>query len=289
MKKALLATGLLAVTFGACTKKESSKLPAPVVDTVYLDTNHHVTIDTSIIISGISDIRINSWGTGSIDMTVLRTMGLEQKVSMMISGLPENAKPEWSAESGYTTFNTTLMLDMMFVKRGTYPITIASKTEKGKTTDYNVNLIVDTLTTREANALFVSKLHSAFRTTDPILDSVVYSSTTIFNDLTKSSLYLRNVVLSYDQSLTNYFVSYLPSNSNNHVKILFDAETGMMIIPEQEVNGRSLSGGTQKTFTVSGVGKVNLEKYTYEFTYTTEYDDAGTKVVKAYKLEGTTF
>lgn len=289
MKKVLLATGLLALTFGACTKKESTKIPAPVIDTVYLDTNNHMAVDTSIIISGISDVRVNPWGSASLDLTVLRTMGLEQKVSMMITGLPENAKAEWSAQSGYTTFNTSLMLDMMFVKRGTYELKIASQTEKGKTTDYSINLVVDTFTTREANAMFISRLQSAFRTTDPIIDSVVYSSTSTYNDLTKSSLYLRNVVLSYDKSLTNYFISYLPTNSNNHVMIEFNAETGDLTIPEQQVNGRSISGGIQKTFTISGVGKVNLEKSMYEFTYTTEHDDAGTTVVKSYKLEGTTF
>lgn len=286
MKKVLLASTLLAFTFGACTKKESTKLPAPVIDTVYVDTNKHITpIDTSVIISGISDVRTGSWNTSTLNLSVMRSMGLEQKVSMMISGLPENVKAKWSATSGYTTFNTTLTLNTMFVKAGVYPVKIASMTEKGKTTDYNVNLVVDSMTKRECNMLFLTRINNAMSTTDPILDSIVYVSTTTINDLANSQLNLRNVVLSYDKTLTKNFMTYYPS-SNFHIKVDFDCETGALAIAEQDINGRSTSGNILKTFKVYGAGKVDLATNKYWITYSTEHDDAGSNVVKTYKIEG---
>ena len=64
MKKTLLGCSILAITFGACTKKESTKLPPPVIDTVYVDTSKPVTpIDTSIIISRISQFANNTIST----------------------------------------------------------------------------------------------------------------------------------------------------------------------------------------------------------------------------------
>lgn len=286
MKKTLLGCSILAITFGACTKKESTKLPPPVIDTVYVDTSKPVTpIDTSIIISGISDIRGNNWDEMTLGLSVMRTKGLEQKVSMMISGLPENAKAKWSAVSGYTTFNTTLMLDMMFVKSGTYPLTIASTTESGKTKDYNVNLVVDSMTKRECNNAMLQRISNVLQTTDPSIDSVVYSNTTIMNDLANSQINLRNAVLSFDKDFSKNYMTYYPS-SNFHIKVDVNCEDGTLTIAEQDITGRSSFGGVIKTFKVYGTGKIDLATNKYWITYATEHDDAGSNVVKTYKVEG---
>ncbi len=287
MKKTLLGCTILAITFGACTKKESTKLPPPVIDTVYVDTHsHNMPIDTSVIIAGISDLRSVNWDEVSLDLSVMRTKGLEQKVSMMVSGLPENANAKWSAVSGYTTFNTSLMLDMMFVKSGTYPLTIASTTESGKTKDYTVNLVVDSMTTRECNnALLNTAGGGSLSTTDPAIDSVVYMFTNLQNDFNNSQLSLRNVVLSFDMMPTKNFLSY-SSISSYHVKIDVNCEDGTLTIPEQEITGRSSSGSILKTFTISGTGMIDLKDHKYWITYSTEHDDAGSNVVKTYKVQG---
>jgi hypothetical protein len=242
-------------------------------------------IDTSVIIEGISDLLGINWDEVSLDLSVMRTKGLEQKVSMMVSGLPENAKAKWSAASGYTTFNTSLMLDLMFVKSGTYPLTIASTTGSGKTKDYNVNLVVDSMTKRECNNALLSNASGSLSTTDPAIDSVVYTFTTLQNDFNNTQLSLRNVVLSFDMMPTKNFLSYSPT-SNYHVKININCEDGTLTIPEQEVTGRSISGGNMTTFTISGTGMIDLKDNSYWITYSTEHDDAGSNVVKTYKVHG---
>ena len=286
MKKTLLGCTILAITFGACTKKESTKLPPPVTDTVYVDTHSHsMPIDTSVVIAGISDLLGINWDEVSLDLSVMRTKGLEQKVSMMVSGLPENAKAKWSAASGYTTFNTSLMLDLMFVKSGTYPLTIASTTESGKTKDYTVNLVVDSMTKRECNNALLSNASGSLSTTDPAIDSVVYTFTTLQNDFNNTQLSLRNVVLSFDMMPTKNFLSY-SATSNYHVKVNINCEDGTLTIPEQEVTGRSMSGGNTEMFTISGTGMIDLKDNSYWITYSTEHDDAGSNVVKTYKVHG---
>jgi hypothetical protein len=286
MKKTLLGCSILAITFGACTKKESTKLPPPVIDTVYVDThNHSMPIDTSVVIAGISDLLGINWDEVSLDLSVMRTKGLEQKVSMMVSGLPENAKAKWSAASGYTTFNTSLMLDLMFVKSGTYPLTIASTTESGKTKDYTVNLVVDSMTKRECNNALLSNASGSLSTTDPAIDSVVYTFTTLQNDFSNTQISLRNVVLSFDMMPTKNFLSY-SATSNYHVKVNINCEDGTFTIPEQEVMGRSMSGGNTEMFTISGTGMIDLKDNSYWITYSTEHDDAGSNVVKTYKVHG---
>lgn len=286
MKKTLLGCTILAITFGACTKKESTKLPPPVIDTVYVDThNHSMPIDTSVVIAGISNLLGINWDEVSLDLSVMRTKGLEQKVSMMVSGLPENAKAKWSAASGYTTFNTSLMLDLMFVKSGTYPLTIASTTESGKTKDYTVNLVVDSMTKRECNNALLSNASGSLSTTDPAIDSVVYTFTTLQNDFSNTQISLRNVVLSFDMMPTKNFLSY-SATSNYHVKVNINCEDGTLTIPEQEVMGRSMSGGNTEMFTISGTGMIDLKDNSYWITYSTEHDDAGSNVVKTYKVHG---
>lgn len=282
MKKVILGASVLALTLGACTKKKSTVLPPPEVDTVFVDTS--MPIDTNVIISGISDARVDNWGTTMMGFEVRRTTGLEQKVTMNIAGLPANAKAEWSAMSGYTTFNTSLTIKSNFVKSGTYPLSISSLTEKGKTKDYKVNLVVDSLTKRECNQMIQGNILSSLSTTDPSLDSVVYTFTSISNEVAKTQLYLRNVVLSFNTLPSENFMSYNPLTSNYHVKISFNCEDGKFTIPEQEVQGRS-NTGVLKMFMIAGEGMVNLEKGTYSFTYTTEHED-GTTVVKAYTMEG---
>jgi len=288
MNRIVLALGLLALTFTACEKKKSSILPPPEVDTVYIDTNVYVPVDTSLTISGISDVRTTPWSEVVLPITVMRNIGLEQKVTMSISGVPENVKAKFSAVSGYTTFNTNLMLDVRFAAPGTYEMKIVSVSETGKTKDYILHLVIDTMTNRETNALFLDKILSASMYTTDSTDSIFYQQTYVLNNPFENQLYLRNLVLHYTPLLTQYYVSYMTgANANYHVKVIVDLENGKLVIPDQIIQGRSWQGAQFKDFTVSGSGTIDVEKGLYTITYETIFDDNGSFVMSEYTITGT--
>lgn len=287
MKKTLLVFTLAAFALGSCTKKESTEV-VTVTDTVYkepADTTKPV--DTSLTISGIRDIRTMVWDESALNITVNRNSGAEKKVTMNISGLPERTEAKFTSNSGYTTFNTILNVNTMFTAPGTYPLTISSETEDGKTMDYNVNLVVDTPTSKECKDMLIGSIINGLTTIDTTKDSVVYSGTSVLNNTLDGELYLYNMMLHYENSNFNTFRTFSTGAGNNfHVEMMFDCETGMMSIPEQEVQGRSVSGGRTEMFKISGTGMVDIENGTYYISYMTEYDDNGTAVVSYLTIKG---
>lgn len=283
MNKVLLAIAALAFTFTACEKKKSSILPPPEVDTVYIDTTKPV--DTSLTISGISDVRTTPWSQVTLPITVMRNNGLEQKVAISVSGLPEGVKAEFSANSGYTTFNTFLTLEVGFLKPGTYDLKIMSASETGKSKDYSIQLVIDSVSKREANTLFIQRLTGGTQTLDST-DSVVFTQTGLINNTLEHQLYLRNVVLQFSNTLTDFYYSYIQTNSLYHVKFNVDVTTGMITIPAQTIQGRAWSGGNLMDFTIIGTGGFDFDKGQYYINYTTTYDDNGTLVSNNYTLIG---
>ncbi|HEY9178326.1 MAG TPA: hypothetical protein VIN07_11570, partial [Flavipsychrobacter sp.] len=247
MNKIVLALGLLALTFTACEKKKSSILPPPEVDTVYIDTTKPV--DTSLTIAGISDVRTTPWSEVVIPITVMRNVGLEQKVTMSISGLPAGVKAEFSANSGYTTFNTNLTLEVGFLNPGTYDLKIMSASETGKSRDYTIQLVVDSVSKREVNMLFLQHMTGALQTVDST-DSVVFTQTGITNNTMEQQLYLRNVVLQFSNNSSEFYYSYIQTNSLYHVKFNVDVTTGIITVPVQTIQGRQWQGGNLMDFTI---------------------------------------
>lgn len=282
MRKLLLVLTAAVFAFGSCTKKDSTQV-------VYIeDTSHHheeEMIDTSLTISGISDIRSGVWGEQFINITVNRNSGLERKVTMSISGLPENVKAEFSSISGYTSFNTILMLDVMFAKPGVYPLTISSTTDDGKKMNYDVNLTIDSPTKKECNDMLLDAILGSLSTEDVAKDSVVFTSTFIQLNFLENELYLNNVVLRYSDTASRYYRTFSTGNSF-HVMLNFDCITGKLIIPEQEVEGRALGSANLETFKISGEGTLNVADGTYHINYITEYDDNGTTVISSLILKG---
>lgn len=285
MKKVLLALTALSLTFGAC-QKNTSTLP-PVTDTVYIDSNAgKEKIDTSVTIAGIKDIRMNPWGMFTLPITVNRNVGESQKVSMMISGVPANVKAKFSAETGYTSFNTNLMIESMFQAPGTYPITIASSSAMGKTVDYTVNLVVDSVTKKESNDMFISSIINTLSYKDTMRDSVVYMGSNLYLHTLENELYIRNMLLHYDDNAAMRYYSFSPTNSSYQVKFMYDGNTGELTIPQHEVQGRSATFGNMATFTVSGKGKVNPVDGTFYIMFTTSFDDGGNIVTSHYTAMG---
>ncbi|MBZ0098494.1 MAG: hypothetical protein K8F30_05390 [Taibaiella sp.] len=283
MNRILLAVTALAFTFTACEKKKSSILPPPEVDTVYIDTNKPV--DTSLTIAGISDVRTTPWSEVTLPITVMRNNGLEQKVTMSISGLPEGVKAKFSSVTGYTTFNTNLMLEVGFLEPGTHELKIMSVSETGKSREYTIQLVVDSMTKREANVLFLSRIQAATLQTVDSTDSVIYMQTYILNNTIENQIYLGNVVLQFSNNLSDHYRSYMPG-SNYHVQLSVDVNKGTIEIPLQLIQGRSWIGGVITDFTITGSGMIDIDNGQYTITYTTIHDNGGTLVTNEYTMIG---
>ncbi|MCB0697353.1 MAG: hypothetical protein KDC07_08310, partial [Chitinophagaceae bacterium] len=145
------------------------------------------------------------------------------------------------------------------------------------------NLTVDTLTTKESNAMLYSSLSNPLSSKDTTTDSVLYTTTYIYNNIAESQLYLRSLLLAYNDLTSKRYVSYSATTSY-HIKINFDSETGMLTIPDQLIEGRTITNGNMATFTVKGEGKIDLKKNMAEILYTTSYDDGTGIVTQSYKL-----
>lgn len=282
MKKLLLLAAAFVFTFSACKKKESTILPSPETDTVYVKPA--IRTDSSIAIDGIKEIRTTSWDEYTLPLTIQRIHGLERRVSMSVSGLPEHVKAEFSSTSGYTTFNTNLLLNIMFVTPGTYPLTITGSTDQGKM-DYTVNFVVDSLTTDECNTKFINQISGAPRTWELALDSVIPANTGINYDPLKKELSVFFLALSYDDDFSKYYMTSF-SSQPGRVRLTVNCDNGTLEIPAQTVEGYSISGSSSKTFTISGNGHIDIEKGIYTITYTTQHIDGGNTVTKHFRLEG---
>lgn len=283
MKKLLLAFAIAPLLFASCAKKKITPIP-PEVKTVYLDTSKTAATDTSLIITGMKELRTVNWASFTLPLQVTRTKGEQQLISMSISGLPENTEHEWSSPTGYPNFSTNLKLEMNFVKSGTYPVTVAATTASGKSKNYNVNLVVDTMTTKECNAFYNAYASTSFKNRDIAIDSVVYIANSIFHQYNK--LHVQDIVLNYDADPTKYY--RLLFNTLEEVPVLLvNCEDGTITIPEKVVRGLSWSGNSFKNFTVSGSGKIDLQKGTITINYTTSFDNNGTPAVRTFRLEGT--
>lgn len=284
MKKVILCCTLLALTFASCTKKQSTTLPSVETDTIFLN-NPIKPLDTTVIISGIKDINTVSWADFSLPLSIMHLYSPSQKVSMTVEGFPENVKAEWSSVSGITNFNTNLNLKVRFAKPGSYPLTISSYTEKGKTTDYTVNFVIDTQTKRQCNKMFYNmSLDSpfAFLTTDLQLDSIIPSNTFCYHDALEDKLYMSNILLSFDKDISKWYYVF---NGNTDVEFTLDCTNGTISIPKQEVVGNPLSGTQSTTFSLWGSGQYLIDEGIMRIFYTTEHDNNGTTVTKRLKMD----
>ena len=285
MNKLLYPLLTLVVFVSACTKKQSTIIPPPVIDTVYIDTSK-LALDTTVLVSGVSDVRVESWSEITVPIKVLHVNGPGQKVSMMIKGLPENISAEWSAETGYTNFTTILTLNTEFVEPGSYPVTILCLTEKGLSKEYDITLVVDSIPKGDCNNLFSSAvITNTFILTDAVLDTVVnMPGVYIYHNLSKRELFLNNIYLSFGADFTQQF-GYIGANGNEQLAISFDCNTGTVIMPEQEVEGARFSNGDLKKIKISGIGRFNPDTDLLELTYMSEYDEGGTAIVKTFGLK----
>lgn len=280
MKKSLLLLLSFVLVFTACKKKKSDELPASQTVTVYTNKGY----DSTIFLSGVSNITVTSWGASSLNVMIERAMGPVQKVSLAATGMPTNAKHEWTAPSGYTPFSSMLNLNTWFVKAGTYPVRINGTTEQGVSKDFNVNIIVDSLTRTECMSKFLQNAGGTMENIDVARDTVL-STFTVFYQSDNETLSMDYFWFNYDDDLTKAYrknVSVLEKDVN----VTFDCETGMLTIPEQEISITSRSGGNVKLFKIKGEGKYDPIAGMMDVSYTTEFDDNGTVKTNNFKIKG---
>lgn len=283
MKKLLLVFTIAAVISAGCAKKKITPIQ-PEVQTVYLDTNMHMLpIDTSIVISGLSDMNTTPWGQFTLPLSIIRTTGPQQLLTMTITGLPNNTRHEWSSESGYPSFNTDLHLDMQFVKAGSYPLKISGRMENGRSKNYDVTLLVDSMTQRECNAKFYAYINPTFKTIEPLIDSTIYENTNVY--FHEGKLLTGDIVLVFDYDPNNYY-RMVTATVEDFLTMNMDCENGILTILPQEVVGYSQGGAGLKNFIVSGSGKIDLKTNAITINYTTTFDNNGTPATRNYTLVG---
>lgn len=297
LKNSTLLLFAALILAGSCTKKPSTVIPEKVTDTLYIDTTKVDTsnVDTSFILH-VSDMMINQVGKTNLWIEVIRNTATEKKVNLSFKDMPANIKAEFSQDGGYPDFTSNLMLDVMFMRPGVYPIKIVATPEGGKAKEYAVKLTVDTMEKKECNTM----LSTSFKTigtnfNGSVFDSMFYfSQTSLFvNNQYGGGVFLRNLPLYTDSVANNAYMTLRstnlgdPLNNNAHVIMMLDCDSGKIDIPLQEVVGRKVSGpANNQNFIVWGSGTINAKQKTYEITYYTQPTVAGTPVPISYVMKG---
>ncbi len=273
-----LAIGAIAIT--SCKKQKNDVIPPKDTATVVEEV-----VDTSTTISGIANIHLPIFGINNANIQVMRNSGLEEKVTLSVTGVPQTMEVKFRPASGYTSFSSTLRAVSRITPPGMYPITITSTTESGKKRDYKIDLVVDTPTKRECEiAIFNILRTNQFQTRDTSIDSIVDQNASIVTSSQDNEIYLRNMILVFDQSPFNTFRTF-NSNSFFHVMIKYDCYTGTATIPMQKIEGRPLGGGVIKEFEIWGTGKADTKNNILKINYTTRLDDTTNPATNSYTLE----
>lgn len=262
------------VTIAACKKKEDKTLVSPPVENPVIPE----VIDTSYYLSGIKDIHAYPIGSFSMEFSGVHTDGIQRKLNLSLTGLPDKAEANFTMQTGFTPFSDKIDITTKFLSPGTYPISITSTPDKGEVKTYDVNLRVASMNTKDCDQLFLdaqppNTVGNTIRCYDTNGNALDYSPYLQFNPTT-GELNLSRVILSYDA--TNPIRSYLSLfnvtlDNNKPVRLKVDCnDGGKLIIPEQVVTGyRAIQADTIE-FNISGSGNINIDNRTWNITYTTD-------------------
>lgn len=282
---------------GACTKKPSNVIPEKVTDTIYVDTTKMDTsnVDTTYVVKGIADMHVSTVGKDVFSFEIVRNSGEHRKITLSMTGLPDKVKAKWTNESGYADFISMVELDVMFLPPGKYPVKLMTTAEGHKTKVFEFNLVVDTLTDKEAVSLltFALKVPTTQFNSSMFDSSFYYTSFGMYTHPGNGMAYLRSLPLYTDSVAANGYVTLRNVvndlyATNAHVNIILDADSGKIIIPEQEVVGRKVppAPATPVNFIIYGEGMVDAKTKTYSITYYTQPVIAGTPVPASFSVKG---
>lgn len=276
-----IALLLIAVTIVITScKREKQDITSPLspLDSARLFT------DTSYIISGVNDLKMPSYGIDSLNLSAHHTDGIQRRVKLSLSGLPENARSNFTTQSGYTPFNTQINMKMKFVKPGTYPLTLTAVPDIGNTKTFNVNLRVEEMEQNDCDALFAYNQLAGINLYDDKGTRLYNFASYLTYDYQIKRIYLLRLLLSADQhnTLSGSYVSTDNINvgveETDAVQLSINCNDGTLTIPPQSIRGIRQNPRDTLYFNVSGSGKINVENNTYDIIYKA---DAAT-----YKLTG---
>lgn len=128
--KVLLAFLLPVALFSSCGKDDEDN--PPVVPASSFD----------FIISGVSDVNVNRNKSVTLPLSVELKSGNQEAVTLSVSGLPQNVRDSFYAQSGTPTFGTALTLIANGAPIGSSEITLNAKSASGVTKDYKFKLNV---------------------------------------------------------------------------------------------------------------------------------------------------
>jgi hypothetical protein len=112
------------------------------------DDNNPVidTTSTTMVysIGGVSDVKIASNGyKAELPLAIALTSGFAEKVTLSLSGLPDNVKHEFTTPAGLPTYKSTLTIRSHDAAPGTYPVTLSGATAANTKKNVNFNLVID--------------------------------------------------------------------------------------------------------------------------------------------------
>lgn len=296
LKHSLLFLFAVLIVAGSCTKKPSTVIPEKEIDTVYLDTANKDTsnVDTTFVVN-VSDIIAMPVGNANMIIEVMRRVATEKKIMLSLKDVPANVEAKFSRDGGYPDFTSTLMMDFMFQPPGNYPIKIVATPEGGKAKEYTVNLKVDTFKKKDCNTMLSTGLKLTGTTySGTQYDSTFYfTQTAFYTNPYDGEVYFRNLPLYTDSVANNAYMTLRstnladPGNTNAHVRVILNCDSGKITIPEQEVVGRKVSGpANNQNFTIYGEGTIDAKKKTYTIMYYTQPVVPGSPAPIMYTMRG---
>lgn len=241
MKKVLLILTLGGTLFFSCREKQNI-IPEQIVDPI--DTTNKV--DSSYVIYGVTDYMIKSIERKVIPLEIVLKSTTQEKVTLSVDGLPENATATFAPSTGYPGFTTDLTIETVFTQTGTYPIIIKGTSEKQLTKSYNINLTIEAV---PCDSILVYRTNN-FRTRSVLNQYILYGNTHMDVDLDNPNRYYFSSLL-VGMDADNQILTY------QDVDYVVDCDSLNVSIPTVTVLGSNKKTGETRSYTVEGSGQIN--------------------------------
>lgn len=142
MKKTLFLAFCASALLSACSKSDNSN-PGTTTNTGGNNTTSQPDSSMQYIVNGLTDITINPTDSTYLALGVNLEKGTQEKVTLSVTGLPQNVSAGFSAPSGIPSFGTIITIKSQKATPGSYPIKFTGTTASGKVKSYDLNLKVN--------------------------------------------------------------------------------------------------------------------------------------------------
>lgn len=252
MRKALLIIAATVFTLAACEKDPKT----PKTDTT-------AQFDSSYIVNGVVDIKMDNADRASIALAISHVSGTQKQITLTLIGLPERTTAELMPASGTAPFGTELTINTNFTAPGTYALKLVATPENGTTNEYEFNLTVEGK--NECKKYFHSGVKNGFDVYPPGSNfAFEFSSDILFYFEQTDSLFIMATLPMREPVSQQGPTTFL--HWNEFVSLNVDCTDGNITIPAQTVEGMHPQTGDE-TFTISGTGKLLISEKKFEIKY----------------------